>query len=166
MITQSELKKIIHYDPKNGEFTRIKKKGKRTKSDVKAGWIQPGGRTAYIRITIFKNTYRIHRLIWLYMTGSFPESHIDHIDGNGLNNCWDNLRSVTILENYKNKRMYKNNKSGHTGVCWLNRRKRWKAHICIGGKTTELGTFVNIEDAIKAREKAHIENGFTSRHGL
>ncbi len=166
MITQSELKKIIHYDSETGIITRIKKRGGRTKSGVKAGWIDKHGYTSYIRITINKTTYRAHRLIWLYMTGDFPKNQIDHKDGDGLNNKWSNIQDVTIEENYKNKRIYKNNKSGHTGVCWLRRSRRWLATICVNGKTTELGTFVDINDAIEVRSRAHIENGFSDRHGI
>lgn len=46
------------------------------------------------------------------------------------------------------------NISGYTGVTWHNRSKRWRAQITIDGKQKEIGTFIKLEDAIKARQVA------------
>lgn len=45
-------------------------------------------------------------------------------------------------------------KSGVRGVSWHKGKQRWRASICVQGKTHELGMFVNIEDAIKSRKAA------------
>ena len=37
-----------------------------------------------------------HRIIWKLKTGEYPSLPIEHIDGNKLNNRWDNLREVAI----------------------------------------------------------------------
>jgi len=37
------------------------------------------------------------------MTGEWPTGVIDHIDGNSLNNRWNNLRDVTTDQNNSNK---------------------------------------------------------------
>lgn len=50
--------------------------------------------------------------------------------------------------------MYKNNKSGVKGVCWVKRFNKWNAQIGFKGKVINLGYFLNLEDAIKARKKA------------
>jgi hypothetical protein len=52
------------------------------------------------------------------------------------------------------RKIASNNKSGHTGVCWNGRREKWTAEIRRGRKRTYLGSFENLEDAIKARKEA------------
>lgn len=55
----------------------------------------------------------------------------------------------------------KNNTSGKTGVSWDKRRQKWVATIDFN-KPIYLGAFVNIEDAIAARESAEMKyHGFT-----
>lgn len=58
-----------------------------------------------------------HRIIWEILNGPVPpNSLIDHIDGNVLNNCPENLRLVRSDLNSKNKAIYRNNTTGVTGV--------------------------------------------------
>ena len=52
------------------------------------------------------------------------------------------------------RKMQANNTSGHTGVYWNGRRKKWSAEIRIEGKKKYLGSFENLEDAINARQEA------------
>lgn len=61
--------------------------------------------------------------------GDIPDTMvIDHLDGNPLNNNISNLRLVTVAINQRNQKLFKNNKSGKTGVylrikngneCWV-----------------------------------------------
>ena len=81
----------------------------------------------------------------------------DHIDRNPLNNRRNNLRCATIKDNSKNKKLYKNNTSGITGVTWESDRSKWKAFIKIDGKESRLGNFINKEDAIKTRLEAEVK---------
>ena len=88
MITQSELKKILNYNPDTGIFTKV----------LKNGTIQRRGFSyarVYIGITINRKTYLAHRLAWLYMTGEFPKYMTDHINGNTEDNSFSNLREST-----------------------------------------------------------------------
>lgn len=75
----------------------------------------------------------------------------DHIDGNGLNNRMSNLRPVTRSQNSMNKKLMSSNKSGTTGVWWVESRSRWVAELQIGGKkyTSYRKTF---DEAVKARK--------------
>lgn len=49
---------------------------------------------------------------------------------------------------------YKNNTSGHKGVCYRARNEKWMAYITIKKKKMHLGEYKNKEDAIKARKEA------------
>lgn len=131
-LTQEILKKIIHYNPDTGtvhwrergrEFFDDEwhwKSWNTNYSGKEAGSTPLCNGKEYTCIRIFYKAYRVHRLIWLYMEGYFPET-IDHIDGCGTNNRFNNLRDVSRSDNQKNLRLCSNNTSGFTGVSWCKR---------------------------------------------
>jgi hypothetical protein len=78
---------------------------------------------------------------------------IDHIDGNGLNNCKSNLRTVTIRQNGQN--IHKTNKTSiYPGVNLHKPTNRWRSQIVMNGKQTSLGYYDNEIDAYNAYRKA------------
>lgn len=93
------------------------------------------------------------------MTGEQPDD-IDHIDGDGLNNKWSNLRSVSHNLNGKNQKMHTTNTSGVSGVYYRKDSGRWRAKIMVDNKQINLGTFKNKDDAIAARKEAEIKHNF------
>ena len=68
-----------------------------------------------------------------------------------------NLRICTQANNTINSGIQRNNKSGVTGVVWVEQINRWTAQITYQKKRIHLGSFENLEDAIKARENAEIK---------
>ncbi|MCD7847945.1 MAG: transcriptional regulator [Oscillospiraceae bacterium] len=60
--------------------------------------------------------------------------------------------SVTALESSRN-RLRSTNTSGHTGVYWDKKQKKWYARICFRNKQYYLGSYKNKEDAVKARQQ-------------
>lgn len=129
--------------------------------------VMSGGlsRHGYYRVGIFKRRYLAHRVIWAFHYGEWPSETIDHINGVRTDNRIGNLRAVSQAENQKNHRMRVDNKTGHTGVYWENRSKKWQARINLKGKLLNLGTFLNIEDAVLARKAAQKQLGFHENHG-
>ena len=103
-------------------------------------------------ITIDKKEYKkfLHRLIM----GEPEGMMVDHIDGNPKNNTRENLRICTRSQNGMNCNKRSHNKSGTKGVNWHKASNKWVAQIRINKKVTYLGTFGNIEDAIKVRQDA------------
>lgn len=165
-ITQEHLKYLFSYDPLTGLFTRnidVGRPGKVKKGKV-AGCLNKAH--GYVNIIIDREIYLAHRLAWLYMTGSFPESQIDHINHIRNDNRWVNLRDVTHVENQQNKNVQKNNSSGVAGVHWDKRSKKWWARIGVNGKIVSLGYYKNKTDAVKARKEAEIKHGYHPNHGL
>jgi hypothetical protein len=119
----------------------------------------------YRRISIHGKRYYAHRLAFLYMNGSLPESDTDHINHCRDDNRWDNLRRVTREENLKNQTIRTDNTSGVVGVRWFKRDGNWQARINHKGKEIHLGYFTEKGVAIQARLAAEIKYGFHPNHG-
>ena len=112
----------------------------------------------YYCVTVKSDRYMAHQAIWCIVTGVWPELEIDHIDGNGLNNRWLNLREATHAQNMSNRKMQRNNTSGYRGVhCGASNRK-WMAKIKINSKMVHLGGFDSADEAAHAYNKAAIEH--------
>jgi hypothetical protein len=155
-----KAKSLFVYDTSEGVL--------RWKSDLSpAGRPETGksGKT-YIRIRYGGRNYAAHRLIALLVNWKNPEGDIDHIDGDGTNNLWANLRIVDKRTNARNQRLFATNTSGHQGVYWVKARGKWIANIRDNtGERTFLGIFENKEDAINARKNAEEELGYHKNHG-
>lgn len=117
--TQAELKRLVTYNPETGVFTR-NATGKPTGCPDRNG---------YLRIGIGDEIYFAHRLAVLYMTGSMPTLHMDHIDHVTDNNRWLNLREAEVVENRRNSLKRSDNTSGHKGVSWDEKRQKWVARV-------------------------------------
>lgn len=111
----------------------------------------------YWQIKIDQRLYPSHCIIWLWMTGSWPNHEIDHKDVDGTNNAWSNLRLATPRQNKANTKIRKNNTSGYRGVTFDKSRGKWQAKISHFGKTINLGRFGAKEDAVSAYEAAALE---------
>jgi hypothetical protein len=79
---------------------------------------------------------------------------IDHIDGDGLNNCRSNLRAATVAQNQQNRGKPKNNSSGFKGVGWHKKTSKWRAYIRVQRVQRHLGFFNTKEEAAEAYRQA------------
>ena len=70
----------------------------------------------YKQIKINGFCYRLPIILWFYMTGSWPDADIDHINRIRDDNKWDNLRLSTKQDNVRNRGEFSNNTSGHTNI--------------------------------------------------
>jgi hypothetical protein len=139
-LTQERLKKLLHYDPETGVFTRKISTTSNAQRGNIAGTICKNG---YAQAGVEGKRYYLHRLAWLYMYGYLPENEIDHIDRNPLNNRINNLREVSRSCNAKNVSPMSNCKTGIPGVFFNKKTKKWWVYISLGPKTKRgwLGQF-------------------------
>jgi len=146
-LTQTELKRLVTYDPLTGQFMRIA--GKR--AGTFTGTVVTNG---YVHVYINGQIYKGHRLAWLYTHGNWPKNQIDHINNIRSDNRIDNLRDVTCAINHQNRRRRTNSKSGFLGVTWHKRERKWQAYIEINAKAKHLGLFKCLGQAFRARVTA------------
>ena len=162
MLSQEELKELLHYEPGTGVFTRLVSTAGHVKVGDVAGTREKSG---YIRISVKNKQYRAHRLAHLYMTGEWPEHQIDHDDHIRHNNKWDNLNEATNQENHKNQTKRSTNTSGITGVYWNKDLEKWEGKIKVNGKSKYLGVNTDKFEVICARKSAENKHGFHENHG-
>ena len=166
MKLQDRIKELLKYDPSTGVFNWIVDRAYVVKAGDVAGCsiTFPHNNKSYIHIRVDGVLYKAHRLAWIYVHGDIDDNdQIDHINNNSTDNRLSNLRVVTGQENSMNKRKYKNNKSGYTGVNKLG--NRWRATIAHENKKIHIGVFDTIEEAVKARKDKQVELGFSDNHG-
>lgn len=107
-----------------------------------------------------------HRIAYAIHYGAWPVAEIDHINGIRNDNRIVNLRAVDRRENMKNTKQSLRNTSGVTGVHWNATSKRWNARINTATKKHKfLGSFIEFNDAVRARKDAEKHFGYSDRHG-
>jgi|694.fasta_scaffold07589_25 hypothetical protein len=145
MLTQAQLKELLHYDTETGLFTWLTSKRNSVKAGSIAGCKKENG---YILIKIHNKRYKAHRLAFLYVYGRFPEKQIDHINRIRSDNRICNLREATNQQNLWNQSIRKDNTSGYIGVSMF--RKKYVAQITVDSKLIHIGTFATAEKAGQA----------------
>lgn len=78
---------------------------------------------------------------------------VDHIDGDGLNNCRDNLRVATSSQNAWNVGITRRDSSGFKGVVWEKQTSKWKASIRANDTIVTIGRFESKDEAAWMRDQ-------------
>lgn len=152
----SQLHQLFLYDPATGVIRNKVNRGPRAPTGTVAGSINGHG---YRYIQINGEMIPAHRIIYAMMTGRWPRYCMDHINRDPGDNRWCNLRHVSHAGNMRNKSIYSNNRTGHTGVRRLPSGS-FIASITTGGVTRYLGTEPTIEGAVALRKQAEQRLGF------
>jgi len=163
----NSIKSILDYCPHTGLFTWKESRRVVKKGDIAGCEFKNSNGRIYISIRVNRKLFLAHRLAFLYMENEIPNSNIDidHINGNGIDNRWINLRKVTRTGNMQNAKINSRNKSGICGVSLIKNTNKWYAYIRADGKSINLGVYENKHDAIMARKNAETKYGFHINHG-
>ncbi|MBT1949615.1 HNH endonuclease [Enterobacter kobei] len=152
-LTAEMVRELLEYDPTTGLLTWKTCRKKVQKGSV-AGSVCGNGRKLYVKVRIGR-LYRAHRLIWLIVTGEWPKYHIDHVDNDGTNNRWSNLRLATLNQNQHNRELSRANLTGYKGVSRANNlSKPYRANITIGRERRHLGYYRSAEEAAHAYDES------------
>ncbi len=158
-LSHAELLAMLDYDPETGDFTWRHRHDMRPQWNARyakkrAGYIRTAtGGGKYWSVRIHDWPFHAHRLAWFYVTGSWPVALIDHIDMDGTNNAWSNLREATRAQNAANTGLNRTNTTGFKGVSPCKSGK-FRATIRVGGRQVWLGRFATAVEASAAYEKA------------
>lgn len=149
------VRSILDYDSLTGVFHWRYRPDYPIKWNTKwAGKVAGAKSKGYVVIQIPNPiSYRAHVLAWLLVWGEWRPNDIDHRNRNRSDNRIDNLRMATEEQNCCNKGMQRNNKSGVTGVWFVQQSQRWEAKISLGKRIVWRRSFVTIEEAAEARRE-------------
>jgi hypothetical protein len=158
-LTPQTLHDIMTYDPETGLLTWKPRPLRANLERLDKGWNKrfankpagTKGKHGHLYVTIDYKHIASHRLAWALHYGEWPEQAIDHINGKPDDNRIINLRLATQTENLRNAKIRKDNTSGHKGVYFSKRGKKWCAYINYGGKLKMLGRYETKEEAINRR---------------
>lgn len=159
-ITQEVLLGAFEYNKYTGNLTH-----KYTTLSGKRGELATFDHSrGYLSICIGRKQYLAHRIIYLMVTGEWPQ-HIDHINHIKRDNRWVNLRNVSQDDNNRNMPQQQNNSTGVVGVSFHRPTGKYRACISIKGKAKHLGMFESVAAAAAARDEANKQHGYHQNHG-
>lgn len=154
-ITQARLFRLFDYSTETGIFTwrsdgRCGRGRTIVRAGCEAGTTHSSGR--YRAINLDGKPVLVHRLAWLYVHGVWPKNHIDHINGNGLDNRIANLRDVSRSVNLQNMRQAMRDKKHGTliGAMWHEGTQKWRALIRVNRRQKSLEYFATEQLAHEA----------------
>lgn len=105
-------------------------------------WFVGNGSKTHASRALLNSGPKRERQMHRFIMNAPPGMCVDHIDGNGFNNCRSNLRVCTQSQNNKNRRIQKHS-SPYKGVCWHKKNRKWVSCIRVETKRIYLGSFHN-----------------------
>ena len=107
-VMPSDIAEYLRYEPETGELFWAKASGHARVGD-RAGSMHAV--TGYFNVRFRRKVYGVHRVAFMIMTGTVPDS-VDHRDGDPTNNRWANLRAATPTQQNANRRGHGKLKKG------------------------------------------------------
>jgi len=162
-LTVERLRERVNYDANTGIMTLKTKpiKGGRTPIGGAMGSVHPKG---YLYLNLDGRRYLVHRLVWMYVYGEWPDS-VDHINHVRSDNRLANLRNIPGHENQKNMKLGAKNASGVPGISWSATRNKWEVYITSKRNRVSLGRFADFFEAVCTRKSAELALNFHPNHG-
>ncbi|WP_088255401.1 HNH endonuclease [Fimbriiglobus ruber] len=154
-LSAERLREVLTYNPETGVFIRKWTDSKKIEPGGVAGTINNCG---YRVISVDHRIHLAHRLAWIYMTGLYPQSDIDHINGHRADNRFCNLREASPSQNLFNRGKQKNNSSGYKNVSWCRVTTKWVVRMMIDRRYAVIGYFDDVEEANKKAVVARLKH--------
>lgn len=109
----------------------------------------------YVSANVADSVRYLHRTIKNTRDGC----ETDHINGDGLDNRRENLRTATASQNRANMGKPRRpdgsmHSSAYKGVSWDRSRGRWQSKVSIGGRSRNLGRYDDEIEAARAYDRA------------
>lgn len=143
------INNLLTYNPETGDlYWKPRPKelfadlGRRSPEHAAANWnSRHAGRKAFTAVgangyrvgRILGTTFLAHRVIMCLMTGCWPKNDVDHVNGDRLDNRWENLRHATKAQNNRNGKSY-GTTSEYVGVYWNRHLGGYVASVYHNGK--------------------------------
>lgn len=159
MLTNQKASELLAYDPLTGQLTWKVSPCPRIKAGDLAGAGKPNGE-GYLRVGVEQKSYLQHRVIWLLVTGNWPQGDIDHADGDRANNRWANLRQASRAENLANAKRKSPRTGSSRGASYDKHRQLWRACVTQNRRQHFGGYFQTEAEAAEAAAALR-----TSLHG-
>jgi len=158
----AELREWIDYNPETGVLTWKKRRRYNATAGTECGSLHHTG-YRYIRFGGVRPP--AHHIAWALHYGRWPLRELDHINRVREDNRITNLREVTRSENSCNRSMRSDSTTKLQGVSWDKRDKKWKAHVCLNGKTSA-GYFTSLGEAAEwvRQKRAELHGEFAAQH--
>lgn len=152
------IRGLFTYEPITGVVTRKVATSNRVHvgdivGTVKRTHVGKPYERAYLQVRVEGRCMLLHVVIFALVTGRFPAPgmQIDHKNGDGLCNAWENLREATKGQNMMNRGANREKRSAlPKGVFWHARDRLYVAKLA--GRT--VGTSKSIRAAKAAYDKA------------
>lgn len=148
-LTQARACELFIYDPETGALVRTGSRGAMHAGDLAGGDKTASGRKI---VGIDKRSFEVTDVIWLIMTGEYPDGFAIEMNGVIGDHRWENLACVPTIQGTRRIRR-KLPKSGFRGV-YRSPNGQWWASIFSGTRRHHLGTFDRAEDAARAYDWA------------
>lgn len=153
-LSPERLRQIFDFDEVRGHFIWKVRTPRSEIGDIAGG--QSGN--GYWTVSIDGKRMLAHRVVWFWAHGKWPSKHVDHINGDRLDNRLSNLRDVSNSRNTHNTtKLRKTNKLGLRGVS--QQRNRYLSRISVDNRVINLGSYSTAEDAYAARLEAEKKYG-------
>lgn len=105
--------------------------------------------TASLQHGMKVRTVYMHR----YILNAPQGMHVDHINGDGLDNRRSNLRLATRSQNQHNRRTQYNNATGYKGVSYFKNDRSYWMQFQVNGRRVRVGGFKTAMEAAKAYDR-------------
>lgn len=169
---QALLKQLMHYDPVTGVAVWLKRPASLftdnrlfSAETVARQWNarfagQPIGAVnpvGHLEAKVFGRVYKLHTLIWVFMTGEWPKLKINHANDCLSDNRWSNLREATFAQIGARRKTTTKSGMSLRGAYATHRNgnaKPWKSSITVGGKRIHLGVYDTELEAHEAYKAA------------